>query len=173
MFRGVWLMGTLAVTALWIFAISRIPTLDNYYLFSGVSIGGYAARLELDWHFHPEIHEEVRVIGCMPSDGSAEASFTYDQCPDWKVSVSFPFVPPSDRYGFGKPTCYDGPCLLYAELPLGWPVAGAWIVSGMIIYRHIRRRDRHRRGGCARCGYSLIGNVSGICPECGAGIGLA
>lgn len=29
------------------------------------------------------------------------------------------------------------------------------------------RRDRRKRGLCVRCGYSLRGNVSGVCPECG------
>ena len=29
------------------------------------------------------------------------------------------------------------------------------------------RRKRSERGQCAECGYSLAGNVSGVCPECG------
>jgi len=32
-------------------------------------------------------------------------------------------------------------------------------------------RNRRRRGGCAACGYNLTGNVSGVCPECGAAAG--
>jgi hypothetical protein len=32
----------------------------------------------------------------------------------------------------------------------------------------IRRRRRKSRQGCAGCGYNLTGNVSGVCPECGA-----
>lgn len=31
----------------------------------------------------------------------------------------------------------------------------------------ILRKRRSRRGLCARCGYDLTGNVSGVCPECG------
>ena len=27
--------------------------------------------------------------------------------------------------------------------------------------------QRKKLGMCVRCGYSLIGNVSGVCPECG------
>ena len=32
-----------------------------------------------------------------------------------------------------------------------------------------RRRERRRRaaGECLGCGYSLAGNLSGVCPECG------
>ncbi|HEY7117104.1 MAG TPA: hypothetical protein VH475_10980 [Tepidisphaeraceae bacterium] len=32
---------------------------------------------------------------------------------------------------------------------------------------HRRRRARERLGLCLACGYSLAGNVSGVCPECG------
>ena len=34
-----------------------------------------------------------------------------------------------------------------------------------------RRRRREQRGLCVRCGYNLTGNVSGVCPECGAAAG--
>jgi hypothetical protein len=37
---------------------------------------------------------------------------------------------------------------------------------GMVRRRHTRLRAR--RGLCPRCGYDLTGNVSGVCPECGA-----
>ena len=30
------------------------------------------------------------------------------------------------------------------------------------------RRLRSKQGLCAYCGYDLRGNVSGVCPECGA-----
>jgi hypothetical protein len=32
----------------------------------------------------------------------------------------------------------------------------------------LRRRRRRQRGCCLHCGYCLIGNTSGTCPECGA-----
>jgi hypothetical protein len=31
----------------------------------------------------------------------------------------------------------------------------------------LRRYRRRRRNQCVACGYSLIGNLSGTCPECG------
>jgi hypothetical protein len=34
----------------------------------------------------------------------------------------------------------------------------------------VRRWRRRKRGECVACGYDLTGNVSGICPECGAEI---
>ena len=33
--------------------------------------------------------------------------------------------------------------------------------------RHSLRRRRRRLGQCLHCGYSLHGNLSGVCPECG------
>ena len=30
-----------------------------------------------------------------------------------------------------------------------------------------QRRERWAAGRCIRCGYSLTGNTSGVCPECG------
>ncbi len=30
------------------------------------------------------------------------------------------------------------------------------------------RADRRPKTGCKHCGYDLTGNVSGVCPECGA-----
>lgn len=33
----------------------------------------------------------------------------------------------------------------------------------------LRRRRRRRKGSCVKCGYDLTGNVTGECPECGAG----
>jgi hypothetical protein len=36
--------------------------------------------------------------------------------------------------------------------------------SGWAEKRRVRRREL---GQCVMCGYSLIGNVSGTCPECG------
>jgi hypothetical protein len=42
----------------------------------------------------------------------------------------------------------------------------------LILWVRDRRRPwRHVLGFCKECGYNLTGNVSGICPECGTGIG--
>ena len=38
--------------------------------------------------------------------------------------------------------------------------------------RWLRRYRRGKRGRCLECGYSLTGNVSGICPECGSAVTL-
>jgi hypothetical protein len=36
------------------------------------------------------------------------------------------------------------------------------------IRRHLRTTQRIRSQCCVGCGYSLQGNMSGVCPECGA-----
>lgn len=57
---------------------------------------------------------------------------------------------------------FVGLCAIGFVLSLGW-VPGAWrLVVGA------RARGRLRRGQCVTCGYSMAGNASGVCPECGA-----
>ena len=49
------------------------------------------------------------------------------------------------------------PFVLFGGYPASW-----------VVWRRLRAWVRRRRGLCSRCAYSLKGNVSGICPECGA-----
>jgi predicted RNA-binding Zn-ribbon protein involved in translation (DUF1610 family) len=53
------------------------------------------------------------------------------------------------------------------RLPLWIPAA---LAAGAALA--VRRGSRRLRtaDGCARCGYNLTGNVSGVCPECGTAI---
>jgi len=48
-----------------------------------------------------------------------------------------------------------------------------WIMLAPITVVLLRewRRSSTNRGAACECGYLLIGNVSGICPECGAPVG--
>ncbi len=63
------------------------------------------------------------------------------------------------------------PELSYVRMPFLVPVV-------ILLYHPVRtvitgswmHRWRRRRNQCLRCGYSLIGNMSGICPECGTPI---
>lgn len=51
----------------------------------------------------------------------------------------------------------------FLTLALGL-VLGVWLVCSCV-YDVFASRDR---GRCQGCGYLLAGNVSGVCPECGA-----
>lgn len=51
----------------------------------------------------------------------------------------------------------------------------SWLASfGVLVYldqwRRRRQRERWYAGKCLTCGYTLTGNVSGACPECGTPI---
>jgi hypothetical protein len=61
-----------------------------------------------------------------------------------------------------------------AWLPLAVCGPFAIAVFGRCCYQVWRRRSRYRGNRCVACGYSLAGNVSGRCPECGheGGAGL-
>lgn len=49
-----------------------------------------------------------------------------------------------------------------------WPLLGIFLIpSSAIIVRRFVEWRRRRNGLCHACGYSLEGNISGICPECG------
>jgi hypothetical protein len=39
-----------------------------------------------------------------------------------------------------------------------------WLVQS------VRSRNRRREGFCAKCGYNLTANTTGICPECGQSV---
>jgi hypothetical protein len=72
------------------------------------------------------------------------------------------------------------------HLSLGWPgvwkephgvtiVLPLWLLFAVVacptaVAWHFSAR-RLQADECAKCGYSLTGNVSGVCPECGAEIG--
>jgi hypothetical protein len=51
---------------------------------------------------------------------------------------------------------------------LGTLVLGFVFFGYGLLVRHLAKRAS--AGHCARCGYDLTGNVSGICPECGHAI---
>jgi hypothetical protein len=48
------------------------------------------------------------------------------------------------------------------------------VAAGAVHIRRRRRRARRTRTGlCVSCGYSLAGNTSGVCPECGTPVSAA
>jgi hypothetical protein len=51
--------------------------------------------------------------------------------------------------------------------------AGIWITVSISLLHYRRQLRRRLRGDCLRCGYSLTGNTTGICPECGTVVGVA
>ena len=60
---------------------------------------------------------------------------------------------------------------LLADLVL-YALAAVLATACILDYRrHLRLREHARKGLCPRCGYSLTGNVSGVCPECGTRVG--
>ena len=52
-------------------------------------------------------------------------------------------------------------------LILGILAAYPCVSGSFAARRNLRRRRRHTHDQCLTCGYSLTGNTSGTCPECG------
>lgn len=65
---------------------------------------------------------------------------------------------------------------------IGWTHSDAWFegeisapiwmvllisLFSTVIWVLLSRNPRHSPAGCPVCGYSLTGNTSGVCPECG------
>lgn len=58
--------------------------------------------------------------------------------------------------------------------PLTWILLASavyplWSLARLMVIRLRRRRD----GACTKCGYLLVGNESGVCPECGQTVEIA
>lgn len=71
------------------------------------------------------------------------------------------------------PACVAWVCVLPFQHPLlSMAAVGATVII-MCIVVYIVLDDLHPAGACQKCGYSLTGNTSGICPECGTPIGFA
>ncbi len=53
------------------------------------------------------------------------------------------------------------------EFPHWFPVGLLGVLAYVLGRPLLRARHRRRHNLCVKCGYSLEGNVSGTCPECG------
>jgi hypothetical protein len=65
-------------------------------------------------------------------------------------------------------TLHPGVSGWYIRSPFWLPAVLFVVPLVPILLRGLRRRHRLRRGLCEKCGYDLTGNISGVCPECGA-----
>jgi len=77
-------------------------------------------------------------------------------------SMSFSARWPDETHSLAQITIHH----LQVNLWLPFALLGA-LACACEVRRHIRRA---RQKGCCDCGYNLTGNVSGVCPECGAAV---
>jgi hypothetical protein len=62
-----------------------------------------------------------------------------------------------------RTTIIEAPVVTSSLIIAGFPL----LFSFTIYARWRSAKKRSARGLCAYCGYSLVGNTSGVCPECG------
>ncbi len=72
-----------------------------------------------------------------------------------------------DHYGFRLPRVFFGDP---GRVSLLTPIWLLLIPPGGLTTAIWLRDRRMTPGACRRCGYDLTGNVSGVCPECGAAV---
>ena len=73
---------------------------------------------------------------------------------------------------FTSPTCshedLQGGTITKVTVPSWLLALVTLLLPGAAIVRWLVRRRWAGALGCARCGYNLTGNTSGVCPECGS-----
>jgi len=129
--------------------ILAIPLLLTWCLFSLAPI----CRIELGWR------KFLRARGRKPKHTGARLTL---------LVVTFAWMPlVALIHGPGQigAQLVEGLTTFFVLYVLGSLTGGlAWIAD----YPNRILRQRIKQGQCIHCGYSLQGNVSGVCPECGA-----
>ena len=69
----------------------------------------------------------------------------------------------SERYASGK-------AWIFVNIPHWLALVAVGPLWLWLLFRRLSRARTRREGFCLTCGYNLTGNVSGVCPECGAPI---
>ena len=79
------------------------------------------------------------------------------------------FAAPSSNYDPSDPTLSSRSEYLF--MPLWVFVVVLAVLPGFQMFCRLRSARRlGNQAGCPKCGYSLTGNTSGICPECGTAV---
>ena len=68
--------------------------------------------------------------------------------------------------GFWRMRPFSGGADIGTRIPL-WVIAAVTAIPAMWLRRMWHEHSRFGSGQCPSCGYSLVGNRSGVCPECG------
>jgi hypothetical protein len=84
----------------------------------------------------------------------------------WSVMYMTPKERTWGHWGLAWPRTFEHPMIVHREhyVPLWLPLIFTAIPTACLFWLDHRRVPP---GHCQRCGYSLTGNTSGICPECG------
>lgn len=128
----------------------KIPTIWAFLLYSSLAalvVGGVARQ-----------HRWLTPLPLLPAVLAAYVLLDDLRASDWRGAIL-------GEMGYS----YVAGSLLSVSLP--------FLLVTWLLMRAVRADDRRRHfarrlaGRCGPCGYDLTGNVSGVCPECGAPCG--
>lgn len=105
---------------------------------------GYTANTPGKWYFSPIPRSWVHTWG-------------------WSYILGFR-RPYFERWDYTPNHAYRG---VQCGIPI-WMLLAPTVVLSVLCFRRAAIRARQSTGNCPDCNYDLRGNVSGVCPECGA-----
>lgn len=157
-----------------------------FNIFSALSLV-LSLIIVVDWPYsYRTVHQLSFVTAGNVFYGAAAADGKLDLCSMQKVLPILPFryeritairfrslsVVASDSVGMLGFSWYRGDFFSRPFHGLQVPLWFVMLLTAALPALWVRHRLKHGRklGFCARCGYNLTGNVSGVCPECGTAI---
>lgn len=77
-----------------------------------------------------------------------------------------------ESYGLDEVVCLPTNPIWTGQMHTGLLWLGVVVLTRVLVYhlQHGLSDIRRRHGLCTQCAYNLRGNVSGVCPECGAAV---
>ena len=123
-----------------------------------------AGHIKLIW-IHAEKGGKSLQISC--GENEDDDTLLYVPPALWHLDRIIPSYVPRVVWRTTLPT--QPPCRLTQIQVWAWLVVAAFAAYPTLAFIRgpLRRYHRRKRGLCLRCGYSLEGNVSGVCSECG------
>lgn len=142
---------------------------------------GLRPRASVVWSVTPQLSLYTSSVDGWIRAGAVRVNLPFDGLPgddvegwSWLGATRWPGpeYPLGNRHIFGL--LYSFECVFASGVircaALPHPLVCGFLLAVAVstgAHAPLRRWRRRRHGWCVHCGYNLVGNVSGVCPECG------